>query len=208
MLPTLAARQAGRAGSRSLRLGAAPPPLARPAAVRPSKAAAALPAALGQRMQTTDSSSQAAAGQVKSDAPWAIGSLVIFGGLFIYLSSPSKGGHGHGHDDDHHGGKPKAAKKEEAEEAEEAEAPSQEEGESDGGGDGDGDAEQQDKDDNSEGGSEPSSGSSSDDDEYVNVDKIEGKPAPDSNAPAGSKVRLGALFGEPRSCPLVTWRRL
>lgn len=52
------------------------------------------------------SSTEAAAQQAKSDAPWAITSLLVFGSMFIYLTAPPKGGkkHGHGHDShDSHG---------------------------------------------------------------------------------------------------------
>lgn len=42
-----------------------------------------------------------------SDAPWAITSLLVFGALGIYLTSPSKDDHGHGHGGDHHGSEPK-----------------------------------------------------------------------------------------------------
>lgn len=43
--------------------------------------------------------------KVQSDAPWAISSLVVFGGLFVYLTAPGSGDkHGsHGHDDKGHG---------------------------------------------------------------------------------------------------------
>lgn len=35
--------------------------------------------------------------KVQSDAPWAITSLIVFGGMFVYLTSPSSGDkHGHG----------------------------------------------------------------------------------------------------------------
>lgn len=38
----------------------------------------------------------------KSDAPWAIGSILIFGSLFIYLTAPGKKD-AHGHDGHAHG---------------------------------------------------------------------------------------------------------
>ncbi|PWN34013.1 uncharacterized protein FA14DRAFT_180646 [Meira miltonrushii] len=42
--------------------------------------------------------------KVQSDAPWAITSLLVFGGLFVYLTAPTSGDkHGHGHDDKGHG---------------------------------------------------------------------------------------------------------
>ncbi|UZJ53005.1 hypothetical protein CBS101457_002325 [Exobasidium rhododendri] len=45
---------------------------------------------------------KAAIKQTKSDAPWAIGSVVVFGSMFVYVTSPPKGGKkGHGHDDSH-----------------------------------------------------------------------------------------------------------
>lgn len=50
-----------------------------------------------------------AAETVKSksgDAPWAIGSVLFFGSLFVYLTSPPSGGkngHAHGHKDPHEG---------------------------------------------------------------------------------------------------------
>lgn len=47
-------------------------------------------------------STKAAVEQTKSDAPWAIGSLVIFGSMFIYLTAPPAGGKkGHGHESAH-----------------------------------------------------------------------------------------------------------
>ncbi|PWN45479.1 hypothetical protein IE81DRAFT_364114 [Ceraceosorus guamensis] len=39
--------------------------------------------------------------QQSSDVPWAISSLVVFGGLGIYLTAPPKDGHGHGGHDSH-----------------------------------------------------------------------------------------------------------
>jgi hypothetical protein len=66
-----------------------------------SRQAAAAPRLHQRRMaSTTAKAAEAAKETVKSDAPWAIGSLVVFGGLFVYLTSPPKGGKkGHGHDD-------------------------------------------------------------------------------------------------------------
>jgi hypothetical protein len=47
---------------------------------------------------------KAAIQQTKSDAPWAVSSLVVFGGMFIYLTSPPKGGkNAHGHEGGHGG---------------------------------------------------------------------------------------------------------
>lgn len=54
--------------------------------------------------------------KVQSDAPWAITSLLVFGGMFVYLTAPSSGGDKHGHGDKGHG---KEVKKEEEEEEEE-----------------------------------------------------------------------------------------
>ena len=54
----------------------------------------------------------------KSDAPWAIVSVVTFGGLFVYLTAPGAKGDDHGH----HGSKHEEAEAE-AEEESEPEAP-------------------------------------------------------------------------------------
>lgn len=50
-----------------------------------------------RRMAST--TAKVAEAATKSDAPWAIGSLLVFGGMFIYLTAPPKGGKkGHGHE--------------------------------------------------------------------------------------------------------------
>lgn len=139
---------------------------------------------VARRMASTTSGPTA-----KSDAPWAIGSAVIFGSLFVYLTSPSKDGHGH-HEKSHE----KPAKKEaEAEPETESDSGSQEDAESNSG---EGDKEQSEEGDNQKGEQEKSEDdgskaadeqeSATDDDPFENVKKVEEKPGDD--APAGAKV--------------------
>jgi hypothetical protein len=62
---------------------------------------------------------KAAAEQTKSDAPWAIGSLVVFGSMFIYVTAPPKGGKkGHGHEAEHGSGSSSSSEEEEDSDAE------------------------------------------------------------------------------------------
>lgn len=82
-------------------------PLARQAlrqnAAIKSSSSATLLSASQRRMASSDTAKGAIEKAAKSDAPWAIGSLVVFGSMFIYLTSPPKGGkHGHGHENEQH----------------------------------------------------------------------------------------------------------
>jgi hypothetical protein len=74
----MAMRNTGLAGARST------PMLARPSSAR-----------------YASQSAKSAVESVKSDAPWAITSLVVFGGMFVYITSPPSGGAG-GHDSHAH----------------------------------------------------------------------------------------------------------
>ena len=55
----------------------------------------------------------------KSDAPWAIASVITFGGLFVYLTAPGAKGDDHGH----HGSKHEESHDDEESEEAEEEAP-------------------------------------------------------------------------------------
>lgn len=68
--------------------------------------------------------------KVQSDAPWAITSLLVFGGLFVYLTAPPSGGnskHGHGDESHGHGGKSEGSSSEEEEEDDQSSTSSGEE---------------------------------------------------------------------------------
>lgn len=62
---------------------------------------APIKAVMPRRMAS--SSTQAAQQTVKSDAPWAIASLLVFGSLFVYVTSPPSKGSAHGGHGDSHG---------------------------------------------------------------------------------------------------------
>lgn len=174
MLHNIAARQAARASRGGLQAGARAAPASRRAAGQ---------TLLARRAASSNAPSK---GEVsKSDVPYAIGSAVVFGSLLVYLTGPGKGGGGHGahgHDDKHGKDEGKELEKED----EEGDDPESEASASDDGGD-----EPKEESDGPDAGGEddaPSTPETSEDedDEYVNVKKIEDKPG--EGAPAGARV--------------------
>lgn len=117
---------------------------------QPSTLSSRLALATSQRRMASGTA-KAASEQAKSDAPWAIGSLVVFGSMFVYLTAPPKGGKKHGHESSSHGHE---SSSEEEDSGDETEATADEEK------------------------------------EFVVSKKIEDRPEPGSDAPAGSHVSL------------------
>lgn len=73
------------------------------AAARQSTAVSSRVALANSQRRMASTTSKVTEAATKSDAPWAIGSLLVFGGMFIYLTAPPKGGKkGHGDHESHH----------------------------------------------------------------------------------------------------------